>query len=185
MLPDSTNPRVMADNIKTLNEKIKEADVNANPEGEATGTLTKLEVDGEIYAIPQGTSVVANPEDEATDTLTKLEVGEEVYEIPSYTPISYSATKQDTGMKWIDGSTVYAITLETNASISTNWTSLVDVSTLHIGKVIDAVTRSDDTQNFPIAIWYDGTSGYLKGNNLGSGSIMIISVTLYYTEAAS
>ena len=85
---DSTNPRIMADNIKELDKKIIAADVNANPTGEATGTLTKLEVDGTIYAIPQGTSVTANPEGAATSELTKIGVGTSIFSISNLHVIS-------------------------------------------------------------------------------------------------
>ena len=51
---DSTNPRVMADNIQQLaNRPSGGTTVVANPEGTATSVLTKLEVGESIYSIPQ------------------------------------------------------------------------------------------------------------------------------------
>ena len=48
---DSTNPRIMADNIRNLEGKIKANDVVANPTGDITAELTKVEIDGVKYAI--------------------------------------------------------------------------------------------------------------------------------------
>ena len=50
MLPDSTNPRVIADNIKKLDAR-PFAGVIANPEGEAVDSLEKIDINGEIYEI--------------------------------------------------------------------------------------------------------------------------------------
>lgn len=50
---DSTNPRIMADNIKMLAaSNTGGTAVEANPEGTATADLEKLGVNGTIYAIP-------------------------------------------------------------------------------------------------------------------------------------
>ena len=57
--------------------------VIANPEGEATEDLTKLQVEDTIYGIPEGTEVVANPTmsgDEAE--LEGLQVGNIKYKVP-------------------------------------------------------------------------------------------------------
>ncbi len=47
----STNPRIMADNIRKLEGKIKANDVVANPTGDTTADLTKIEIDGVKYSI--------------------------------------------------------------------------------------------------------------------------------------
>lgn len=80
---DSTNPRIIADNIKKLAASTGEIPiVEANPTGETTTDLEKLGVDGTVYGIPQGTIVEANPTGEATTDLEKLTVGETIYGIP-------------------------------------------------------------------------------------------------------
>ena len=124
-MTDSTNPRIIADNIRALFKKIKAAVVNANPEGEATGTLTKLEVKGSIYAIPQGTNVTANPEGEATGSLTSLGIGGVKYSIPVYSPQDYSTTEYSTGKKWIDDKDVFGIVihLASPLAMTGNWVS--------------------------------------------------------------
>lgn len=161
-MTDSTNPRVMADNIKILDKKIKAADVNANPEGEATGTLTKLGVDGSIYSIPQGTSVTANPEGEATETLTKLEVGTGIYSIPVYTPVDYSENEVNTGIKWIDGKTIYRKVITGNLTRG-SWTTLTHGVS---GNIISV-------------------SGFVSGNNLIYGIQYYESASLYIATQVS
>ena len=59
-------------------------EVVANPEGEATTDLTKLQVDDTIYGIPEGTEVVANPTLAGTESaLTGLQVGDTKYAVVS------------------------------------------------------------------------------------------------------
>lgn len=58
-------------------------DVEANPSGTATTTLTKLEVNGVIYDVDTGTEVVANPSGQAVAELARLQVGSSIYSIPS------------------------------------------------------------------------------------------------------
>lgn len=54
--------------------------IEANPSGTPTETLTKLKIDNTIYGVDAGgTEVEANPAGAATDTLTKLKVGNTVY----------------------------------------------------------------------------------------------------------
>ena len=71
------------------------ADVEANPEGEATTDLTKLKVDDTIYGIPEGTEVVANPTLAGTESaLTGLQVGDTKYKVPvGYTIHTYTDNK--------------------------------------------------------------------------------------------
>ena len=60
-------------------------EVTANPDADATAELSKLEVDGVVYSVPQGsegTEVTANPDANATAELSKLEVDGVVYSVP-------------------------------------------------------------------------------------------------------
>lgn len=63
-----------------------------------------------------GTTVVANPEGEATAELSKLQVGESIFEIPVYTPFDFSTEEVDTGRKWIDGKEIYCKVVELSKS---------------------------------------------------------------------
>lgn len=80
---DSTNPRIMADNIRKLSEASGSggSTVVPNPEGEATGNLSSLGIDGNKYTIPE------------------------------YSPVDYSTDEVDTGIKWVDGSSIYRKTI--------------------------------------------------------------------------
>ena len=70
-------------------------EVVANPEGEATADLEKLQVGESIYGIPEGTNVVANPTLAGTESaLTGLQVGDTKYKVPvGYTIHTYTANK--------------------------------------------------------------------------------------------
>lgn len=64
---------------------IQPTEVEANPSGTATDTLTKLDVGGTIYSISSGgggSSVTPNPQGDATAALSKLQVENDIYSIP-------------------------------------------------------------------------------------------------------
>lgn len=194
---DSTNPRVMADNIKSLNEKIKAADVNANPTGEATGTLTKLEVDGVIYGIASGTTVTANPEGSATVDLEKLEINNTVYGIPVYTPVNYSTTEADTGIKWIDGSTIYRktiaigdITAGNDKEVAHGITNIDVLVSLSGGAYSTTDSRYiplpyvDNTDTYQRYLALDATN-VIVGKGTNSPAITKAYVTICYTKVVT
>lgn len=52
---DSTNPRIMANNIRELAQASGGTTVEANPDGASTAELVKLGVDETIYSIPKVT----------------------------------------------------------------------------------------------------------------------------------
>ena len=62
-MTDSTNPRILANNIRRLFQKVNSIApgtvVEANPTGEAASDLEKLKVAGTIYGIPKGGTVKA------------------------------------------------------------------------------------------------------------------------------
>ena len=124
---DSTNPRVMADNIKELASQASV--VKGNPTGSGFNTLlTKLQIGSSKYKLPA--NVVANPEGEATGSLTKLQVGSSVFSVAGDASLSYSTTEHEIGT-WIDGSTVYEKTVSlgalpnvTDASVNHNISDL-------------------------------------------------------------
>lgn len=78
---DSTNPRIMANAIKKLFSKTSAIPiVKGNPTGSGFNTLlTKLQIGSTKYKLP--VNVVANPEDEATGTLSKISIGDGIYVI--------------------------------------------------------------------------------------------------------
>ena len=53
-----------------------------NPQGTPTDSLTKIQIDDDIYEIPTGGSdVIPNPQDTPTDVLNTVEIDGVVYEI--------------------------------------------------------------------------------------------------------
>ena len=79
---DSTNPRIMANNIRRLFQRPIGTPVEGNPSGSGFNTLlTKIKIGNTKYKLPK--DVTANPEGEATESLTKLGVGSTVYGVAS------------------------------------------------------------------------------------------------------
>lgn len=56
--------------------------VIANPTGEVTEDLVKLEIGNIIYQIPEGTKVIANPEGTSSENLNLILIGNTIYKIP-------------------------------------------------------------------------------------------------------
>ena len=121
---DSTNPRIMASNIQELNARMISNDVEGNPSGSGFNTLlTKMKIDGKKYKLPN--QVVANPTGEATGEIETLEIGGSIYSVGGGGAggINYSLEEQDTGLKWIDGKSIYQKSYELS-TLSGSWTSL-------------------------------------------------------------
>lgn len=139
---DSTNPRILANNIRKLFAMIKAivpgTVVEGNPSGSGFNTLlTKIKIGNSKYKLPP--EVTANPEGEATGSLTKIGIGSEIY--PVKEGITYSTDEFDTGDKWIDDSPIYckvytpasAISLSTQGlgtDITSTITNVSDISLL-------------------------------------------------------
>lgn len=77
---DSTNPRIMANNIRELSDKIAANDVEGNPSGSGFNTLlTKIKIDSKKFKLPN--QVEANPAGEATDALEKISIGSSIFSL--------------------------------------------------------------------------------------------------------
>lgn len=186
---DSTNPRILANNIRKLFSKISRIpSVEGNPSGNGYNTLlTKLKIGSSKYKLPK--DVTVNPEAEATGDLTKLEVGGVVYGIPSYTPPSYSTTEFDTGRKWIDSSPIYEKTIDKHAdpvAVSSNTWTVFDTSSTDI-KVLEAMALSVDNGNidacYPIICSYEG--GEIKVLQTRSIGISLGYLTIRYVKPSA
>ena len=71
--------------------------VEANPIGTPTDTLTTVSIDNTIYEIDGGNEVEANPSGTATDTLTTISVDGTIYDIPgtgTELPENYNPNQQ-------------------------------------------------------------------------------------------
>ena len=126
---DSTNPRIMADNIRELNARMTSNDVEGNPSGSGFNTLlTKMKIDGKKYKLPN--QVVANPTGEATGEIETLEIGGSIYSVGGGGAggVNYSLEEQDTGLKWIDGRPIYQKTYEISTSLSNSWMNIDSIT---------------------------------------------------------
>ena len=78
--------------------------------GSASACTLELEIYGRDNA--SGTTVIPNPEGEATDTLTKIQIGNDIYSLPQGGSggggsIPAYSTNETSYCAWIDGTTVY------------------------------------------------------------------------------
>ena len=155
---DSTNPRIMATNIREL--------------AAASGGRT---------------NVVANPEGTATVNLVKLKVGKTIYGIPGSGAVNYSTNEFDTGEKWIDGSIIYgkvytpasAIQLSTQGMGTDITSAITNVSDISL--IIGASAHQEETSLYlPIAV--DISNGTITAYTFVNATVDVI--VLKYIKAA-
>ena len=130
MIPDSMNPRQMAENILELQRQIKEAGSELPTPGVGdTGKILKVGASG--YEL--GNELVPTPTVADENKIIKVN-SEGAYTLAteySYTPPAYSETEYDTGKLWVDGRKVYGRVLsgtvsgDSAVSFSVNYTQLV------------------------------------------------------------
>lgn len=158
---DSTNPRVMADNIRQL---------------AAAGS--------------GGSTVVPNPEGAATANLEKLGIDGSIYSIPTYTPPTYSTSeKVDTGEKWVNGKKIYAkvFVLDAVKTLSVNgaWTSM-GISDDTIEDILDVKAYSGGISS--LGVCFSGVGGVMNSGvinliNISTyDSLSVTTFVLKYTE---
>lgn len=134
------------------------ADVEANPSGAPSQTLVSIRVGDVIYSIPSGGGGGGTSDYNALNnkpkvnnivlsgdlTLADLGIqpaisfpgdgskyldGNGSFSTPDTGGLNYSTSEQDTGLKWIDGSTVYQITF--SGALSGN-AGTIDISALNV-----------------------------------------------------
>lgn len=104
----------------------------------------------------ESTEVIANPAGQATDTLNKLQVGSTIYDVPSGGSGShtYSTTEQAVGT-WIDNNTIYecvhtgltiAVPAHNSAWINTN------ISAANVGVIVSAFCIDASGQYYPTQV---------------------------------
>lgn len=182
---DSTNPRIMADNIRKLFAKPTGTVVEGNPSGSGFNTLlTKIKIGSHKYKIPD--AVVANPEGELTGNLSKIGIGSGIY--PVTNGVAYSNDEFDTGDKWIDGSPIYgkvytpasAIQLSTQG-LGTDITSII-TNVSDISLIIEASAHLEESSLYlPIAA--DISNGDISAYTFVNASVDVI--VLKYTKTTS
>ena len=168
---DSTNPRILANNIKKLlariNAIVPGTVVTGNPSGSGFNTLlTKIKIGDSKYKLPD--AVVANPEAEASTDLTKLTVGSTIYGIPGG------------GGGFIDPSTV----IQARSLISNNTATYTATKDCIV--VFKLLASSNDVAWVKIGdvvMWYSNASSSQLFNG---GSLLVKAgqtVTLYQSSA--
>ena len=107
------NPAEIMDKLNQLEAKVKAEDVEANPTGEATETLTKIGIDGDIYSFTAATSADDVSYDNTTSGLTADDVQEAIDELktsmPTFTTSTVEVTTGATGTVTLDITTAHPI----------------------------------------------------------------------------
>lgn len=176
MIVDSTNPRIMADNIREL----------ARNGGGGGSDLPDVTVDdnGKVLGVVEG-------------SWNKMDVPSNV--------VNYSTSEQNTGTKWIDGKDIYQKTFVDDTTFTGTTTHshyLTDSIIANLDEVIDIKTKAiiggGDAYGNPfiptpgassanitnyIRIGYDPAQGIYEYGKLESGlSLTKLICTIYYTK---
>lgn len=184
---DSTNPRILANNIKKLlariNAIVPGTVVAGNPSGSGFNTLlTKIKIGDNKYKLPD--AVVGNPEDEATDDLTKLKIGSQVFNVKAGS--AYSEVEQIIG-KWIDDTTLYekVIDLGENTNISNDSWQSISQTISNLDLILNC--RGFNTNGTFYDLMATHTSGaisVLSGRNGSGGVANVRYIILEYTKSS-
>ena len=166
---DSTNPRILANNIRKLFAMVKAivpgTAVEGNPTGSGyTNLLKKIKIGDSKYKLPD--EVTANPETTTSEVLSKIGIGSDKY-LVTY---DYSNTEKKIGKKWLNGSDMYEITTSLSEAITlTSSTSESVVSTAHTmspGATVVAVEYNTGASSGyyvgSYLVWSFDSSGNLK-----------------------
>lgn len=200
---DSTNPRIIADNIKKLFEKIGSIPiVQGNPTGTGFNTLlTKIKIGSVKYKLPA--NVTANPEGAVTGSLAKIGIGSDIYSTGS---TAYSTSEEVIG-EWIDGSPLYEKTYNLTKSDFTkeaNGKYTYDPDIANLNKTINmegilqtsnygvcvlggsAYTSTSNTQGFDFFNFYNKVIALDRGRTiLDDDASWTAIVTIRYTKTES
>lgn len=161
---DSTNPRILANNIRRLFAKI-------------------IGLEAEIEAITPGSVVVANPEGESTEELSSLGIDGDKYLI-SNQGYNISSTEATTGCKF-KGSDIYIKEFSASFTMTSNAVSWVDsgVSTSGIDKLVSGYLIDSADCIIPVQIANLSASNTIGVYTKVFGDRAIVALVLSYTKA--
>lgn len=108
MIPDSTNVRVMADNIRKLHQEVEAAVELPTVTGSDEGKILTVNSSGKWAALDPASQLPAVTSEDEGSLLTVNSSGEWAKGNPVVGNIDYSTTEQNTGIKWIDGEDIYS-----------------------------------------------------------------------------
>lgn len=171
MIVDSTNPRIMADNIRELAK-------NGGGGGSVLPEVTSAD-NGKILGVVEG-------------SWNKMDVPSGI--------VDYSTTEQDTGQKWTNGKSIYQKTFTLSSGSLATKSLLLPTSDLAVDEIIEvygSLFNNTESRNYAlpyfratlnesILISADTRSGLLH-IELASGitsytDLQNISVTVFYTK---
>lgn len=177
---NSTNIKVMSEEIQRLKDKLHAIDIEV-PDPSESG-------DGQILTVYDGEYVISDPElpaktEAATGDVLGL-VGESKTPgwITPYNPPAYSETETATGQKWVDGKDIYCIGIEDTLPEITQ-TGYVAVK--HVGDInliygfitIDVYSPTSNTY-----FLLHSTSGNLSVTLTNTSSEKTYRAIAYYTK---
>lgn len=157
---DSTNPRVIADNIRKLDDAVQAA-ASELPEVETTD-------EGKVLTVNASGKWA-------------------VLDLPASIPKDYSLTETDTGLKWIDGKNIYSKTFyfeAVTAPVDVEFTLEYIISANGFSFNTDRVVPIEvyNINNYQANIYYMRTSNTIRfgfqSNLVGDSAY----VTLFYTK---
>ena len=156
--------------------------IAANPSGAATGTLEKLQINNDIFAMPR--DVVANPTGTATEDLNKLQVGETIYGMPNPLEV-YSSTKTQCGV-WTDGRPIYRQYFYTGDIYYRNYASVsTGVYLPNVDFYVRMTMLMSDGGCYDYLMAQKGSNGYLYANNTTAGGYSANAVIVEFVEVAA
>lgn len=169
MIPDSTNVRVMADNIRKLKTEVENAVELPSVETTDEGKVLTVNSSGKWAALDPASQLPAVTSEDEGSLLTVNSSGEWAKGNPIIGNLNYSETEQNTGVKWIDGKYIYRKVLVSPPDDSAT-VSPVNKN-LPIGETYDkiiyyygVVVKSDSTGG----LIYDLTDQYTSSNHVNT-----------------
>ena len=145
-----------------------------------------------------GSSVVANPQGAATDTLNKLQVDGTIYGVSGggSATHNYSTTEQVVGT-WVDGSTIYEITIPSTTYFYSTATVIADLSSMTYERVLflEVSAKINFAGQEPMIFNPSGTECYINQDKKvyakqslaaqQSGRTMETYITIRYTKSST
>ena len=185
---DSTNIRIIADNIRHLFKEVDSIEPGTLVEGNPTGSgfntlLTKIKIGSSKYKLPK--DVTANPEGEATEDLTKLQIGSDIFGLGAgvtanpegeateklsklrvgsdifsvFSGFNIGASEVDTGIT-LGNSKIYAIRFADSRSVVNNGWNFTGKTIANIGQILFCFGY-DTSSNLtcPMVAYYQDSAG--------------------------
>ena len=185
---NSTNIKVISEEIQRLKDQVHAIDVEVPDPSDAT--------DGQILSVDDGKYVISDPEIPAVTAASTGDVLGLVGEaktpgwITPYTPLDYSTTEQDTGVKWIDGKEIFRVVINGQLGVieSTSIVILGNIATnISIIDMSCVLTTTDTLYDYKLGahLIYKKSDGSISQNSVSTAfSEGFYKCVVYYTKTA-